>query len=573
MTKNFTKIRERHPEPQFARENILSLDGEWQISFCGDEFVKIKVPYCPESELSGIGYTDFIRMCEYRKTFICPKSMKTGRTLLRFGAVNHFARVFVNDRFVGGHEGGYTPFYFDVTDFLKNGENKLAVFVENDLEKRNPSGKQSRKRESFGCFYTRCTGIWQSVWLEAVPDNYLLMVRFYPNIAENKVVLEIAAEGEGAFSAEVYLGTSLVGRCDGNVKHSGKFTVNLSERRLWTIGDGVLYDVCLSFGGDMVYSYFGLREVGYDGYRFLLNGQSVFQRLVLDQGYYEKGVYTPESDTDFVEDIERARRLGFNGARLHQKVFAPGYLYECDKRGFLVWGEYASWGIDYSDLRVFGAFADAWREAVERDFNHPCIVTWCPLNEAWGELEDSSKKRDRRFIDGIYAFTKVLDPTRPCVDVSGGMHATKTDIADFHCYDGFDSLKTKMEKARRGDMDFLNMYLPEEGISYSGEPQHLSEFGGVTFGGTSVEQTQCVREQSAWGYSAADSEEAFITTYENIVCLLLGNEKLSGFCYTQLYDIEQEQNGLFRYDRKAKFSQKSMSRLRLANETKAVIEK
>ena len=284
-------------------------------------------------------------------------------------------------------------------------------------------------------------------------------------------------------------------------------------------------------------------------------------------------MYTPEYKKDFAADIERAQRLGFNGARLHQKVFCPRYLYECDKRGFMVWGEYASWGVDYSDLTKFGQFIGKWREAVERDINHPCIVVWCPLNETWGDLEDAAKTRDARFVDGVYAVTKILDPTRPCVDVSGGKHGARTDIADYHCYDGYEKLKELLDKADRGAMKFMNMYLVGESNGYRGEPQHLSEYGGVSYGGKRIEQTQCVRETSAWGYETVADEETFIENHERTARLTLGYGKLSGFCYTQLYDIEQEQNGLYTYDRKPKFSEQGMRRIRGANLTQAEIEK
>lgn len=559
------------PEPQFARENTILLDGEWEFS-SEEVSGKIRVPYSPESVLSGIGYTGFLHECVYRREFEWHDRPQK-RIFLHFGAVSNRARVFVNGTFAGMHRGGYTPFSFEITKILKEGKNLLEVQVRNDLSERNPTGKQSPKEQSFGCFYTRCTGIWQSVWLEIVPQNYLKSVRFYPDAAQGCVKMSVCTQGKGNLSVEVRFGEKTVGTYSGNADYADTFTVELSEKHLWKIGQGDLYDVILRFEEDEVRSYFGLREVRYDGYRFLLNGEPVFQRLVLDQGYYPGGVYTPSRDTDFAADIERAVSLGFNGARLHQKLFDPRYLYECDRRGFMVWGEYASWGVDYSDLSGFGEFVSEWSEAVERDFNRPSIVVWCPLNETWGELDNPAKTRDLRFVDGVYAVTKALDPTRPCVDVSGGMHGTKTDIADFHCYDGYSVLKKRMDELVAGRADFMCMYLPSEGISYAGEPQHLSEFGGVTFGGGRINQTQCVQEQTAWGYDSIADEKQFVENYCKTVQLLFSYKKLSGFCYTQLYDIEQEQNGLFRYDRTPKFSEESMRRLCEANRTTAEIEK
>ena len=365
----------------------------------------------------------------------------------------------------------------------------------------------------------------------------------------------------GEFSAEIEYGGKAVGGCAGKVVHKRLFEAELSEKHLWEAGKGRLYGVRLQFEGDTVYSYFGLRDVRYEGKTFLLNGKPLFQRLVLDQGYYEKGIYTPEKEECFAEDIRLAREAGFNGARLHQKLFDPRYLFECDRTGFIVWGEYPSWGMEYHDLAGLGAFLGEWREAMERDFNRPSVITWCPLNEVWDDLDDARLGRDVRFVDAVYSFTKALDPTRPCVDVSGGTHGNRTDVADFHCYDVFEKLKERMEGAFRGQFDFMQMYREGEGIGYKGEPLNLSEFGGVSVGG------------DGWGYETAGSEEQFVADYERTVRYLLSCGQLSGFCYTQLYDVEQEQNGLYTYGRKPKFSEEGMRRIRAANEAPAAIEK
>lgn len=560
-----------HPNAVFAREGFILLDGEWEIKI-GRKIHNIKVPFCPESEFSGVGKKDFIRNCIYRKTFNVHKQ-ENCRTFLHFGAVNYAAQVLVNGKLAGTHEGGYTPFSFDVTDLLQEGDNCLTVKVRNDLRDKVPSGKQSPKKYSFGCFYTRTTGIWQSVWLETTPINYLRAVRFYPDTEKVQVKMEVEAEGKADLSVQIKYDGKTVGEYSGELNWNGEFTIPLSEKHLWSIGQGNLYEVVLNFGGDTVYSYFGLRTVKYEGLNFLLNGEKVFQRLVLDQGYYEGGVYTPENYEQFKEDICLSRSLGFNGARLHQKVFDPRYLFESDKQGFLVWGEYASWGSDYHNLDKLSCFLGEWREAVERDFNHPSIITWCPLNETWGELDNSAKSRDLRFIDSVYSMTKALDPTRPCVDVSGGQHGTKTDVADFHCYEKYDTLEERMNGIRNGIFNFYNMYKDGEGIAYGGEPLNLSEFGGVSFGGVQTKLSDCVMEQSAWGYDTVSDEELFISNYEKTAKMLLSFEFLSGYCYTQLYDVEQEQNGLVYYSRKSKFSENSMHRICEANSEKAEIEK
>lgn len=559
---NHMSVFEKSPDPIFARKEISLLDGEWEISIGGEPYRSIRVPYCPESELSGVGHTDFIPECVYRKKFVAPVLGNEKRLWLHFGAVDYFAEVLINGKSVGTHAGGYTPFCFDITPVLCDGENEIEVRVKDDMTKKLASGKQSSRRESYGCFYTRTTGLWQSVWLETRPQQYIRYARITPSVSEGAAYFEVGTIGKGEFSAQVEYGGKVVGTCEGTCDERGYFVAKLSEKHLWEVGKGRLYTVCMRFGEDEVYTYFGLREVKYDGMRFLLNGKSVFQRLVLEQGYYPKGVYTPETEKDFRNDILRAIALGFNGARLHQKVFAPKYLYECDKLGFLVWGEYASWGMDYTDLTRFGAFANEWREAVERDFNHPSIITWCPLNEVWG-------KRDKRFIDGVYSFTKALDSSRPCVDVSGGVHGSKTDLFDFHTYAKFDGVKKLVDRAMQGEILCGNMFAEGEGTAYHGEPLNVSEYGGVAY---TAAQTNG-QGTEAWGYTSESDEEKFISAYEELAEYLLSCERLSGFCYTQLYDVEQEQNGLFTYDRRPKFSAESMERIRLATSAKAAIEK
>ena len=560
--KSLVKEFLRYPEPQFARAAFSFLDGEWEVSLGGKPYRAIRVPYCVESELSGIGEKGFVYDLRYRKTFTAPQHKKDERVILHFGAVDRYAKVCVNGVSVGSHCGGYTPFSFDITDALQDGENLLEVAVHDDVHENSPSGKQSGKEQSYGCMYTRTTGIWQSVWLECVPQERLLGIRFYPSAENCSVRMEVTAQTEGEFLAEITYDGKTVGKCGGHLNYRGVFETKLTEKHLWELGAGRLYRVRLKFGEDTVYSYFGLRDVRYEGKTFLLNGKPVFQRLVLDQGYYPEGVYTPRSEDDFVRDIELALQLGFNGARLHQKVFDPKVLYLCDVYGYMVWGEYPSWGMRVRNLDALGVFLGEWREAVERDFNHPCIVTWCPLNEMWSDPEDERWVRDVRFADAAYAFTKALDPTRPCIDVSGGLHGHKTDVADFHFYGSLEKLKAHMEDAERGAPSFDKMYLPGEGIEYKGEPLHLSEFGGVRFGNSA----------DGWGYENEQKEEVFVARYEKTVAFLLGCGQLSGFCYTQLYDVEQEQNGLYYYDRRPKLSRQGLRRIREANAAVAACE-
>lgn len=274
-------------------------------------------------------------------------------------------------------------------------------------------------------------------------------------------------------------------------------------------------------------------------------------------------------------DLDIAEEFGFNGLRLHQKVFDPYFLYLCDRRGLMVWGEFPGWGVRYSDLDALGELLSEWREAMERDFNHPCVITWCPLNETWEDLDDAGKTRDVRFVDIVYRFTKALDPARPCVDVSGGYHGAETDLFDYHDYGNFEGLKKRVEALEtKGELFVDKLYAKGETRFYKeGEAVNLSEYGGMTIGDNAkTEVTDCVQEKSAWGYDTSSSEDAFTESYVKMTKLLLNCKKISGCCYTQLYDVEQEQNGLVTYDRKHKLSEENRKKIAACNRSRAAIE-
>ena len=306
----------------------------------------------------------------------------------------------------------------------------------------------------------------------------------------------------------------------------------------------------------------------------MLNDKPVFQKLVLDQGYYPDGIYTASDVEAMQKDIRLALDLGFNGARLHQKVFDPRFLYLCDISGYMVWGEFASWGVDYSDLHFLGQFLREWEETLARDFNHPSIVTWCPLNEVWGTWEDAKQKRDVRFVDLVYTFTKIYDPTRPCVDASGGHHGHETDVFDFHSYAEDAQLKAYLEDLDKKDiLEIPLLYCDGEELHYvEGSPVIISESGGICFtqkeGAQQVKTVNegAVESEESWGYGKGESDaDVFLDRYERLTDAIFECRKLSGFCYTQLYDVEQEENGLYRYDRSDKLSETQKVRMRKIN--------
>ncbi len=575
----------KHPNPQFERKNIEILNGHWAFGFQkakrGFKFStdekravkirdkkeythKINVPFCVESELSGIQYKDFINMVWYKKTVEIKKD--GNRVFLCFGAVDHLTTVLVNGKLAGRHKGGYTSFKFDITDLVYNGENEIFVLCEDDV--KNPfviRGKQSEWKKSHACDYTRTTGIWQTVYLEYVPETRVENFKIYPDHKNSMVTVNFALKGKANLTCEAFYNGKSVGKstftdaCGNEVMQ-----IKLQETHLWEVGNGRLYDLEITFGEDKVYSYFGLRNVRLDGYKFLINEKSVFQRLVLDQGFYKKGIYTSPSDEDLMKDIELSMALGFNGARLHQKVFDPRFLYFCDKMGYIVWGEYANWGLDYSNPKSVDVFLNEWKEALERDFNHPSIIGWCPFNETWNY---KGRPQYDPLLATVYDYTKAVDSTRPCIDTSGNFHV-KTDIFDLHDY-SYDVEFFKKNYDRFMTEDYLYQHvLVENGgrQEYKGEPVFISEYGGIKW----------VSDESikSWGYGEdVKTPEEFADRYVGLTDVIVSNYKMFGFCYTQLYDIEQEQNGLYTYDRKKKFSDEIYQRIIDINTKVAEIEK
>lgn len=570
---SITIPRPEYPQPQFERADWVNLNGEWQFEidhgksgrnrkFYERESLsdKIIVPFCPESELSGFGYKDFMPAVWYRKVVEIPEEKLSGRVFLHFGAVDYEAFVYVNGKLVGTHKGGYIHFSFDITDFVNAGENVIVLCAEDDTRSGLiPSGKQSDKFESNGCFYTRTTGIWQTVWLEYTPKAYIRNMRIYPDYKNASVTVEANVVGSGTLTAEAFYDGACVGSL--KVQTNGETvsgTMKLSQVHLWDVGQGNLYDLKLTFGEDTVKSYFGLRNVRMDGWKFMLNDRSVYMRLVLDQGFYPDGIYTAKDEKELVKDIELSLAAGFNGARLHEKIFEPRFLYHCDKMGYLVWGEYPNWGLDYSDPRALAAFLPEWIEEIERDFNHPSIIGWCPFNETWDR--DGRKQWDE-LLRMAYRTTKALDPTRPCIDTSGNFHV-ETDIFDVHDYEQNVEVFRNNYNRLMTENDLEDRHHNHCGTQiWKGEPTFVSEYGGIRWAG---------EDADGWGYGEAPkTAQEFLERYKGLTDALLDNDKMCGFCYTQLYDVEQELNGLYTYGREPKFD---MTFFHAVNSRKAAIE-
>jgi beta-galactosidase/beta-glucuronidase len=558
-----------------VRPDWLSLNGEWEFEedrdlsgldrglCCGHPLSgRIVVPFAPESRLSGLGKTEFMPAVWYRRTFRPPDEWQ-GRRVLHFGAVDYETTVWVNGRLGGSHRGGYSPFEFDITPHLRDGDNELVVRAIDDTGSAlQPSGKQSERPESYGCLYTRTTGIWQTVWLEAAPAVRLERARFLPDVQRSRLsvvvqttdaasdhVVIAVARAEGAEVAKV--GADVQGG-------AAALDLDLGEARAWSPDDPFLYDLELHLTAgdslvDRVESYFGMRQIDLESPAILLNGRPLFQRLVLDQGYYPDGIYTAPDDDALRRDIDLSQAMGFNGARLHQKVFEPRFLYWADRLGYLVWGEYPSWGLDISLPDALASILPEWLAVVQRDFNHPSVVGWGPLNETRHEPTPA-------LVPAVYWATKQLDPTRPVIDTSGYVHAV-TDVDDCHSYEQDPEKFAALFAAFAGDGEpFRNSAFD---APHRGQPYFVSEYGGVWW---NPGQT----DDKAWGYGdRPKTEEEFLARYRALTEAILLHPKICGFCYTQLYDIEQEVNGLYSYDRKPKFDP---AVIRAINEQEAAVE-
>ena len=570
--------RNEHPNPNFKRANYEILNGEWEFEFdFGNSGVnremfkndsvfskKITVPFCVESELSGIGYKDFIPAVWYRKKINITKEQLENRVFIIFGAVDFHAKLYVNEVEAGEHFGGYTSFRIELTKYLKEGENTLTLYVEDDtLSFMQARGKQSEEFYSHGCDYTRTTGIWQTVYLEFVKNDYIKNFKVYPNIENATLTITADLVGCGDFKATAFWDGKEVGVAESKVLgQTVTVTLNLTEKHLWEVGKGGLYSLTLNFGDDEVTSYFGLREVNLSEGVCKINGKPVFQRLILDQGFYPDGIYTAPTKEALKNDILLSMKAGFNGARLHQKIFEPLFLHYCDELGYIVWGEHGNWGLNWTKFESLRYFLLEIEEEIERDFNHPSIIGWCPYNETW-EIDRAFQDADVLRI--VYRTVKALDKTRPCIDTSGNYHV-ETDIFDVHDYEqDYKIFKENYDKLFKEN--FLYDRFPDR-QHWKGEPVFMSEYGGIR---VELRDENVENTKEAWGYgNAARSLEEFYERYEGLTTALIDNPKMLGFCYTQLTDVEQELNGIYRYDRTEKFD---AERLYKINTKVAAIEK
>jgi beta-galactosidase/beta-glucuronidase len=567
--------RPEYPRPDFQRKTWMNLNGEWDFAYdpggVGEKEKwfnrtslpdKIIVPFPVESDASGKSRAHPPRFLWYLKRFTMPPKMKGRPALLHFGAVDYHARCWINGHFAGEHRGGYTPFSFDITSFLNEGENVLVVKAEDSRSMFQVRGKQSFLKKDFMIFYRPVSGIWQTVWLESVGSTYLEEVLLLPDYRKESMVFKIrlnrdtgarilirVVDPEGGRSASVE--TELEG-----VQSS--LSIALKKIFPWSPDKPDLYRVYYTLKGpdgavsDQVESYFGWREISIKGDRIFLNGRPLYQKLLLNQGYYPGGHYTATDDQVLRRDVEMVKEMGYNGIRIHQKIEDKRLLYWCDTLGLLTWAEMPSFYLPSRASRK-GLFEE-WKQFMRRDFNHPCIIAWVPFNETWGVMDLFWKKSTRLFIKKVVAFTRNFDRTRPVIDNSGFDHVD-SDIVDIHLYPlvapsakRFQQMFKRYRSGKNMEYGLLghlyNLLFPwipivkrplAPGARYSGQPIMISEYGGFGFYRSKKGKGL---EENLRDYTRAIMEEDW-------VC---------GYCYTQQYDTYQERNGLITFERNYKLS-------------------
>ena len=576
--------RKDYPRPQLMRSAWQNLNGEWDFAFDEEnrgvrenwqngipKQKKIQVPFSYETKASGIGDPAQHEVVWYQRNFSFAK--KEGkRSLLHFEGADFLTEVWVNGKAAGKHTGAYSRCSFDVTALLQEGENSLVVRCQDSMSVEIPRGKQRWMRENYACWYVQTTGIWKTVWMEEVPEIYIGEVKLTPEIASGELQIEAKIVDEGSdereekprellLLSEAFFDGKKIGSVETAI-HLGRASQRLSVLRedlfewglhLWTPESPALYDLKLTLmeqtsdeksALDEVLSYFGMREIRIDHGNILLNNVPLYQRLILDQGYFEESGLTPPSVDALVLDIDRVKEMGFNGVRKHMKVEDERFLYLADVKGLLVWSEMAA-HYRFSDAAV-QEYTKEWMEVLRQNYNHPSIITWTPFNESWGIPQVETERRQQHYTEAIYHLTKAFDPMRPVISNDGWEH-TVSDIITLHDYE---------EDGER----FLNRYLTHKeeilrtqlyhcghksamanGYSYEGQPVILSEYGGIAFAD---------KQQGEWGYgNAVKSEEEFLLRLQKITAAIYQVPYIVGFCYTQVSDVEQEVNGLMRENR------------------------
>ncbi|MBS3652319.1 glycoside hydrolase family 2 [Pseudaminobacter sp. 19-2017] len=576
---------EDHPRPNLRRDRFISLDGRWEFAHDDEDrglaerwfertepFPReIVVPFPPESKASGLDESGFHPVVWYRREIELDETDRQGRLMIHFGAVDYEASVWVNGRMAVHHKGGHTPFCADIAPLLVSGATHVITVRAEDMPRdlQQPRGKQFWEEKPGYIWYHRTTGIWQPVWLEPLPLIFIEELRWTPDVDRFGVAMiaRLNAAPQTGWSIRVrlcgespveVLAEDLYLLCSREIRRDLLLDISdaaIRRRRqlLWGPDHPNLIDATvelLDASGsviDHVESYFGLRRIELRGGRFILNGIPTFLRLVLAQNYWPDSHLTAPSPDALRQEVELTKSLGFNGLRIHQKIEDPRFLYWCDRYGMLVWGEMANAYV-FSDSAV-QMLVSEWMDAVRRDYNHPCIVTWVPLNESWGVPDLDRSAQQRHYVRALFHLTHALDPTRPVIANDGWQHAVG-DIFGVHDYAPSGDVLYERYGDRAKVIQTFREVRPHhhpllgEGGTLGDEPIVISEFGGIAF--------KPAHEEDWFGYGQFSGPEELLSAYESLVNGLLESTVLAGFCYTQLTDTEQETNGLLTIDRKPK---------------------
>ncbi len=548
-----------YPRPDFYRRNWMSLDGEWEFSFDGETVpkvfpLKIKVPYVYECARSGLGLQEKHERVWYARTFPGSIAPSGERIRLCFGAVDYHAEVWLNGEYLGSHTGGYTPFSFDITDKLAE-SNRLVVKVTDPFDRFQPRGKQYCAEKIDRCWYTESTGIWQPVWLQGLGARNIEYALFTPNLNTRTVQAEVFVENFTA-GLKVRADVSFAGKPVLSNEYSlpsktTKITFDIREEdpvdeiHIWSPEHPNLYDVTLRLMDgenvlDEVETYFGMRSIEVFRGKVLLNNRILYQRLILDQGYYADCLLTPPDFETVVNDMNAVKAMGFNGVRRHQVISDPRFYYLADKMGLLVWEEMPS-PYEFSEESIKNFLRDL-PAYVMRDYNHPAVIAWCPLNESWGVRNVAADARQQSLVRSLYHTLKALDGTRLVVG-NDGWEYVLGDFLTVHNYSVAGERFSEIVSGANGEytVGAASGYKPSlaRGVEFPEVPVILSEFGGIA-----------MTQDNGWGYhSAAESEEAFYKRFEDLIREISRVKSLQGYCYTQLTDVFQETNGLMNMQR------------------------
>lgn len=572
------KYIKNYPRPQFVRNDWMNLNGTWDFYFDDQnrgELEKyyiqfpmnqtITVPFTYETELSGIKDETVHHVIWYHRTINVSKQ-EHKKMILHFEGSDYHTKIWVNGNYIGDHTGGYDRFSYEIDNYILDGENEITVRVEDSLSQSQPRGKQRYKNESFKCWYVQTTGIWKTVWLESVNSDYLKYVKNTPNYENGLIDLEVEtnisekAYCENSYDLEmcIYFKEKLVSQSKTSItSENQKITIPIApeshELKKWSLEEPNLYDIEYRLYKnnelmDVVYSYFGVRKISIKDRKIFLNEKELYQKLILDQGYWGKSHLTAPDEDALKQDIETVIKFGFNGVRKHQKVEDERFLYWCDVLGVLVWHEMANcYQYNSSSLE---AFTNQWMKVVKQNYNHPSIITWVPINESWGVREAQEEVEQQSFINSLYYLTKSMDSTRLVIANDGWEH-TISDVITIHDYkQSGDELKNlyidNPEKVLNGSMPYNGHHrLMIDNYKYNGQPIILSEYGGIA-----------LDSETGWGYGKqVKNEDEFFERYHDLTTTIKEVPYLSGYCYTQLTDVQQEINGLVDSNRNHKFSE------------------